>query len=227
MNNVSAKPSMMKEGQQQQGGKKFDSGKIKLQLLEHSFLMEVAGALTYGAEKYGSDDNWKSGIDAQRVYGSLLRHLVAWHGGETRDPESDLSHLAHAGAQLMFLIYQEYEATKTPPPPPPSTKAVQQTRIAYVHDTTSDPQRAFYMSMCINDAVLGIKSKIQSMNEQPFGDRKLVLHGRCLKDFQRLRSGDDDTLDLYIMPASWEESDVDEADIVEADIKRSRYNFTS
>jgi hypothetical protein len=37
-------------------------------------------------------------------FAALLRHLFAWWRGEELDPESGLSHLAHAGCCLMFLM---------------------------------------------------------------------------------------------------------------------------
>jgi hypothetical protein len=36
-----------------------------------------------------------------------MRHLEAWRGGETRDKESDLPHLAHAMTNLAFLLHFE------------------------------------------------------------------------------------------------------------------------
>ena len=44
--------------------------------------------------------NWRDGLDWTRVSSAVLRHLSAWHGGEDIDPESGLSHLAHAGCGI-------------------------------------------------------------------------------------------------------------------------------
>jgi hypothetical protein len=38
-----------------------------------------------------------------------MRHLHAFNDGEDKDPESGLSHLAHASCCLMFLL--EFEKT--------------------------------------------------------------------------------------------------------------------
>lgn len=92
-------------------GKKYDLGKTKLQLLEPCFLMGTAEVLTFGAQKYG-EDNWKGGIDDMRIYGSIQRHLVAWRSGQIKDDESGLSHLAHVGAELMFLMWGEEQKRK-------------------------------------------------------------------------------------------------------------------
>lgn len=71
--------------------------------------MEIAKVLDFGAKKYDSW-NWSKGIAWSRVYGALLRHLFAWWRGEDRDPESGLSHLAHAGCCLVFLL--QYNLTR-------------------------------------------------------------------------------------------------------------------
>jgi len=54
------------------------------------------------AAKY-APHNWEKGIDYSRVYGALLRHMMAWWGGEDTDPETGLSHLHHAACCIMFL----------------------------------------------------------------------------------------------------------------------------
>lgn len=61
--------------------------------------------LTFGSIKY-SAGNWATGdgFEWSRLYGALLRHMVAWASGEDNDPESGLSHLYHAGCMLAFLI---------------------------------------------------------------------------------------------------------------------------
>jgi hypothetical protein len=82
------------------------ASKPRLELLPVAALEQIAGALTFGAGKYG-DHNWCRGARWGRYYAALLRHLFAWWSGENCDPETGLSHLAHAGACLLFLI--EYE----------------------------------------------------------------------------------------------------------------------
>jgi hypothetical protein len=34
-----------------------------------------------------------------------MRHVHAWRAGETKDPESGLHHLAHAGCCLLFMLW--------------------------------------------------------------------------------------------------------------------------
>jgi hypothetical protein len=38
-----------------------------------------------------------------------MRHIMAFNDGEDKDPESGLSHLAHAACCIMFLL--EFEKT--------------------------------------------------------------------------------------------------------------------
>jgi len=83
-------------------GTKFDGEKIRLDLIPVKPLQLIGKVLTHGAAKY-ADRNWEKGIDFNRMYGAVLRHLTAWFDGENTDPDSGLPHLAHALCCLMFL----------------------------------------------------------------------------------------------------------------------------
>lgn len=87
-------------------GTKYDSGKIRLELLPPEFLESVADILTFGASKYG-DRNWEKGMAWSRPFGALMRHMWAWFRGEDCDPETGKSHLWHAGCNIAFLITYE------------------------------------------------------------------------------------------------------------------------
>lgn len=89
-------------------GKKFDQKKVRTDLLAPKALVEIAKVMGFGAEKYGAQ-NWREGLAWSRVYAAVQRHLLAWSDGETNDPETGLSHLAHASCGLMFLL--EYAQT--------------------------------------------------------------------------------------------------------------------
>lgn len=91
-------------------GLKFDQDKPKMDLLSAVWLEDVAQVLTYGAKKYEAH-NWRKGINFSRLLGALLRHVFAFVKGEDNDPETGLSHLAHASCCLMFLS----ELSKTKP----------------------------------------------------------------------------------------------------------------
>ncbi len=75
-------------------GKKFDSGKPRMDLLPMDALLEVAKVLAFGAKKYG-DRNWEKGLDVQRLRAAQLRHDAATEMGQAIDEESGLSHTAH------------------------------------------------------------------------------------------------------------------------------------
>jgi Domain of unknown function (DUF5664) len=87
-------------------GIKFDQDKTRMELLPPFAQEEIAKVLTYGARKY-DPYNWAKGMPWTRVYGAALRHLNAFARGEDTDPETGLSHVAHAACNLMFLL--EYE----------------------------------------------------------------------------------------------------------------------
>lgn len=92
--------------------RKDDSEKLRTDLLPSAPLLAIAGVLTFGAKKY-ADHNWRGGFKASRLIGAALRHILAYNDGEDKDPESGLSHLAHAGCCLMFLLEQEAKGTGT------------------------------------------------------------------------------------------------------------------
>lgn len=88
------------------GGKKYDTGKPRMDLLPAAALEEIAKVLAFGAQKYDSW-NWARGIAYSRLAGAALRHLFARMRGEVNDPESGLPHLAHVGCCVLFLIWME------------------------------------------------------------------------------------------------------------------------
>jgi hypothetical protein len=91
-------------------GVKHDGEKVRMDLLNVSMpnaVLEVAKVLTFGAKKY-DDDNWKKVPDARRRYSAALdRHMNALHRGEKVDPETGLSHLAHAACCVLFMLEME------------------------------------------------------------------------------------------------------------------------
>lgn len=83
-------------------GQHKDEGKPMVQLIDPKFLLEVGQVMAFGAKKY-APNNFKKGIEYTRLAGSVLRHVLYFLSGENHDPESGLTHLAHAGASLMML----------------------------------------------------------------------------------------------------------------------------
>ena len=91
-------------------GKKYDNGKPLIGLVPYCSIRAIAEVLTFGAKKYGPW-NWAKGMKWSRLHDACLRHLGAWSMRVEKDEESGLSHLAHAGCCLMFLIAYEILGT--------------------------------------------------------------------------------------------------------------------
>ena len=87
-------------------GVKFDSGKLRMDLLPPEIDFAIARILTDGADKYG-ERNWEHGMAWSRPYAALRRHLIAWWSGEDADPECGHSHLWHVLTNAAFLVAYE------------------------------------------------------------------------------------------------------------------------
>jgi hypothetical protein len=85
------------------GGTKNDSDKPDLSLVPLAAIEQIAKALMYGERKYHRY-NYLKGFNSNRLIAATLRHVLAWQNGEDLDPESGLSHLAHALAGLSMLL---------------------------------------------------------------------------------------------------------------------------
>lgn len=92
-------------------GLKFDSGKVRMDLLPPDALFSVAQVLTLGAVKYG-DRNWEEGVPASKCEAALLRHLYRWKLHEEFDEESNLNHLAHMATNALMMLAQALRSTK-------------------------------------------------------------------------------------------------------------------
>jgi len=87
---------------------KFDGGKLPLHLLSTEAMNQTAAVLAFGAQKY-AEHNWRKGFVWSIPLSAAMRHITAFNAGEDKDPESGLSHLAHAACCIMFLL--EFEKT--------------------------------------------------------------------------------------------------------------------
>lgn len=85
---------------------KADSGKTDWSLLPIESVEEILKVLEFGATKY-DDWNWSTGngFSYTRVFNATMRHLWAWFRGEDNDPETGLSHWAHAGCNVLFMLH--------------------------------------------------------------------------------------------------------------------------
>ena len=84
-------------------GIKHDAGKAPMDLLSGQMLYEVARVLEFGAAKYARN-NWRRGFLYSRLISASMRHIHAFNDGQDSDPETGLSHIAHAICMLMFLL---------------------------------------------------------------------------------------------------------------------------
>lgn len=82
---------------------KHDQGKLPWHMLPREALERILEVYVMGARKYG-EDNWRQGLLFMRVWDAAQRHLWAWRDGEDLDPESGLSHLAHAAWNIITLL---------------------------------------------------------------------------------------------------------------------------
>lgn len=84
---------------------KHDQEKPDYSLMPAEAMDEVAAVWTFGQRKYAAF-NWRAGNGFvwRRPVAAALRHIYAWLRGEDLDPESGLSHLAHAICCLSMVI---------------------------------------------------------------------------------------------------------------------------
>ena len=108
-------------------GIKYDSEKPKMNLLPPKAIVEISKVLTFGAEKYDAE-NWRKLDDLQNRYtAGALRHIFAHMDGEDLDPETNLSHLAHAMCCLLFKLEIELENAKIEEEKPRETELTEHT----------------------------------------------------------------------------------------------------
>jgi hypothetical protein len=96
-----------------ESGAKLDAGKNRLGLVLMEFsrsLQEVGKVGTFGANKY-TDNGWievPNGVS--RYTDAMFRHLLKYGEGEDVDPDTGLSHLAHAAWNVLATLDLEMRA---------------------------------------------------------------------------------------------------------------------
>lgn len=85
--------------------------KTPLGLIPSSAMEQTAWVHKLGAKKYGAYNWRKSGVCASTYVNAIMRHLNAWKDGETLDPESGFSHLAHIAASCNILMDADHCGT--------------------------------------------------------------------------------------------------------------------
>jgi hypothetical protein len=83
--------------------------KPRWSLLPWGALGDVLGAFEHGARKYAVGD-WVNYAPVDHI-DAAFRHLTAWLQLEPSDPETGLSHLAHAGARVLMALAVEKAVT--------------------------------------------------------------------------------------------------------------------
>ena len=88
-------------------GIKYDSEKIRFDLVPPECEAMIAAVLTIGSLKY-SANNWQKIEDIQtRYFNAECRHMNAKRLGEVFDPETGLPHSAQAVASLIFILWED------------------------------------------------------------------------------------------------------------------------
>lgn len=96
------------------GGLRFNSDKLRYDLVDPLAHEDMVKVLTYGANKYTvrdddgniinkGDDNWRKGLSWKSVLASLKRHVAAIERGEDYDQDTKMLHVAHAACNIHFL----------------------------------------------------------------------------------------------------------------------------
>jgi hypothetical protein len=120
-------------------GVKFDGGKVPLELIPPSAMFAIGQVLAYGATKY-APHNWRKGLAWSRLIGAAMRHLMLWAAGHDKDSETGLSHLAHAGCCIVFLITYEMEGLGTDDRQKESLQLLGASQKAKGADQAAEPQ---------------------------------------------------------------------------------------
>lgn len=84
-------------------GTKHDGDKLDITLVSNLLIEEISRVREFGQKKY-SRENWRLGFKYNRSLAAALRHILAFKEGEDLDPESGLSHIAHAVCCLEHLM---------------------------------------------------------------------------------------------------------------------------
>lgn len=96
--------------------RRYNSGKLRYQLITPIGLSKLAEVYTKGASKYtlfddegnmieDGSNNWKKGLPFTDIMDSAKRHIQAWESGEDIDPDLQSSHLANAAWNLFTIMH--------------------------------------------------------------------------------------------------------------------------
>ena len=83
-------------------GLRYNTGKLRYDLLPPDALEALVKVFTIGAVKY-APRNWENGFNWTECYASLQRHAAEWAKGVDIDEETGQLHMAHVMWNAMAL----------------------------------------------------------------------------------------------------------------------------
>ena len=87
-------------------GARANAGKPNYSLLPLKTLEPVVRVWENGEQKY-SAWNWSKGMAWSVPLACMIRHISAYQAGQTYDPETNQSHMAHVICNAMMLLHYE------------------------------------------------------------------------------------------------------------------------
>lgn len=85
-------------------GLRYNSGKLRVDLIPASFVVALAQVFSQGARKY-ENDNWKKGLSLRDTLGCCERHLIRLKQGEQFDPETGCHHGAMVAWNALVAMW--------------------------------------------------------------------------------------------------------------------------
>ena len=87
---------------------KYDTGKLRIDLVPPAIIEAVAEIREYGNNKYKDPDSWKT-VEPYRYIAALGRHFCEYlRDPKSVDAESGVSHLKHMACNVAFLLELEH-----------------------------------------------------------------------------------------------------------------------
>lgn len=83
------------------GGRKDDAEKSRIDLLDPEFIMSLGRLAGYGAKKY-AEDGWRL-LKVMRMFAALMRHALLFAMGEDVDAETGEPHMTAVAFNAMAI----------------------------------------------------------------------------------------------------------------------------
>lgn len=94
---------------------KYDKGKLQYSLLPYEAIDAVVEVLTWAITRETPPPypkgSWKQ-VEKSAYLDAAGRHYSKYCSGEKNDPESNLSHLAHAACNYLFILWKDLQEGK-------------------------------------------------------------------------------------------------------------------